>query len=64
MGLWIGWWNDATFVVRKLSKRFCKPSDMKFAYPTFKIKNLFNVKDPFPDRLSARIGVQIFLCEL
>ena len=48
-------------VVRKLIKRFCKPTDIKFAYPTFKIENLFNVKDPFPDRLSARI-VSKFSC--
>ena len=37
--------------VRKLTNRFCKPIDFKFFYSTFKIKNLFNGKDPLPDRL-------------
>ena len=37
--------------VRKLTNRFCKPIDFKFFYSTFRIKNLFNGKDPLPDRL-------------
>ena len=47
--------------VRKLINRFCKPIDIKFVYSTFKIKNLFNVKDSLPDRLRARI-VYKFSC--
>jgi len=34
--------------VRKLINRFCKPFDIEFVYSTFKIKTLFNVKDPLP----------------
>ena len=34
--------------VHKLINRFCKPIDIKFVYSIFKIKNLFNVKDPLP----------------
>ena len=41
----------AQWRVRKLTNRFCKPIDFKFFYSTFKIKNLFNGKDPLPDRL-------------
>ena len=50
--------------VRKLINRFCKPitsPDIKFVYSTFKIKNLFNVKDPLPDRTRTRI-VYKFSC--
>jgi len=35
--------------------------DIKFVYSTFKIKNMFNVKDPLPDRLRMRI-VYKFSC--
>ena len=45
----------------KLINRFCKPFNIKFFYSTFKIKNLFNVKDPLPDRLRTRI-VYKFSC--
>ena len=48
-------------MVRKLINRFCKTIDIKFVYSTFKIKNLFNVKDPLPDRLLTRI-VYKFSC--
>ena len=47
--------------VRKLINRFCKPFEIKFVYSTLKIKNLFNVKDPLPDRLRTRI-VYKFSC--
>ena len=39
----------------KLINQFCKPIDIKVVYSTFKIKNLFNVKDPLSDRLHSRI---------
>ena len=45
----------------KLINRFCKPIDIKFVYSTFKIKNLFNVKDPLSDRLLTHI-VYKFSC--
>ena len=35
--------------VRTLVNRFCKPVDIKLVFSTFKIKNLFNVKDSLPD---------------
>ena len=41
--------------VYKLINRFCKPIDIKLVYSTFKIKNLFNMKDPLPDRPRTRI---------
>ena len=31
--------------VRKLVNQFCKPVDIKLVFPSFKIKNLFNVKN-------------------
>ena len=40
---------------------FCKLIEIKFVCSTFKIKNFFNVKDPFPDRLRVRIMYQ-FSC--
>ena len=43
--------------VRTLVNRFCKPVDIKLVFSTFKIKNLFNVKDPLPDRLRTRVVV-------
>ena len=47
--------------VCKLINRFCKPIDIKFVHSTFKIKNLFNVKDPLPDSLCTCI-VYKFSC--
>ena len=47
--------------VRTLVNRFCKPVDIKLVFSTFKIKNLFNVKDPLPDRLRTRV-VYKFSC--
>ena len=44
-----------------LVSRFCKPVDIKLVFSTFKIKNLFNVKDPLPDRLRTRV-VYKFSC--
>ena len=37
--------------MRKLINQVCKPIDIKLVYSTFKIKTLFNRKDPLPDRL-------------
>jgi len=48
--------------VRKLINRVCKPIDIKFVYSTFKIKNLFNGKDPLPDRLHMRIKFSCASC--
>ena len=45
---------------RKIINRFCKLTEIKFVCSTFKIKNVFNVKDPFPDRLRVRIVYQFF----
>ena len=47
--------------VRTLVNRFCKPVDIKLVFSTFKIKNLFNVKDSLPDRLRTRV-VYKFSC--
>ena len=46
---------------RKLINRFSKLIEIKFVCSTFKIKNFFSVKDPFPDRLRVRIVYQ-FSC--
>ena len=43
---------------RKLINRFCKLIEIKFVYSTFKIKNFFNVKDRFRDKLRVRIVYQ------
>ena len=47
--------------VRKLVNRFCKSIDIKLVFSAFKIKDLFNAKDPLPDRLHTRI-VHKFSC--
>ena len=47
--------------MRTLVNRFCKPVDIKLVFSTLKIKNLFNVKDPLPDRLRTRV-VYKFSC--
>ena len=47
--------------VSTLVNRFCKPVDIKLVFSTFKIKNLFNVKDSLPDRLRTRV-VYKFSC--
>ena len=41
--------------IRKLANRFCKPIDVKLVFTTFKIKNLFNLKDVFPEGLRTRV---------
>ena len=51
----------AQHMVRTLVNQFCKPVDIKLVFSTFKIKNLFNVKDPLPDRLRTRV-VYKFSC--
>ena len=43
---------------RKFINRFCKLIEIKFVYSTFKIKNFFNVKDRFRDKLRVRIVYQ------
>ena len=47
--------------MRKLVNRFCKPIEIKLVFSTFKIKNLFNVKDPLPGGLRTRV-VYKFSC--
>ena len=53
--------NVAQHGVRKLVNRFCKPIDIKLVFSTFKIKNLFSVKDSVPDSLRTRV-VYNFSC--
>ena len=59
---YIGRFSDiAQHRVRTLINRFCKPVDIKLVFSTFKIKNLFNVKESLPDRLRTRV-VYKFSC--
>ena len=47
--------------VRKLANQLCKPIDIRLVFTTFKIKNLFNVKDVVPEGLRTRV-VYKFSC--
>ena len=47
--------------IRKLANQLCKPIDIRLVFTTFKIKNLFNVKDAAPEGLRIRV-VYKFSC--
>ena len=47
--------------VRKLANRLCKPIDLRLVFTTFKVRNLFNVKDAVPEGLRTRV-VYKFSC--
>lgn len=52
---YIGRFSDITQNrVRKLINRLCKPIDIKLLFSTLKIKHLFNVQDPLPERICLR----------
>ena len=36
-------------------KRYCNDLDIKLVFSSFKIGNLFGVKDPVPDGLRSRV---------
>ena len=41
--------------IRKLANQLCKPIDIRLVFTTFKIKNLFNVKDAVPEGFRTRV---------
>ena len=41
--------------IRHFIKRYCNELDIKLFFSSFKIANLFGVKDPVPDGLSSRV---------
>ena len=47
--------------IRKLANQLFKPIDIRLAFTTFKIKNLFNVKDAVPEGLRTKV-VYKFSC--
>ena len=47
--------------IRKLANRLCKPIDIRLVFTTFKVGNLFNVKDAVPGGLRTRV-VYKFSC--
>ena len=47
--------------IRKLANRLCKPIDLRLVLTTFKVRNLFNVKDAVPEGLRTRV-VYKFSC--
>ena len=47
--------------IRKLANRLCKPIDLRLVFTTFKVRNLFNVKDAVPEGLRTRV-VYKFSC--
>ena len=51
----------AQWSIRKLANRLCKPIDLRLVFTTFKVRNLFNVKDAVPEGLRTRV-VYKFSC--
>ena len=47
--------------LRKLVNQFCFDLDIKLAFSSFKIRNMFSVKDPVPSHLRSRVVYQ-FTC--
>ena len=47
--------------IRNFIKRYCNDLDIKLVFSSFKIGNLFGVKDPVPDGLRSRV-VYKFVC--
>ena len=47
--------------IRHFIKRYCNDLDIKLVFSSFKIGNLFGVKDPIPGRLRSRV-VYKFAC--
>ena len=47
--------------LRKLLKRYCNILDVKLAFSSFKIRNMFSVKDPVPVELCSKV-VYKFTC--
>ena len=47
--------------IRKLANRLCKPIDLRLVFTTFKVRNLFNVKDAVPEGLRTRVVYKL-LC--
>ena len=41
--------------LRKLLKRYCNNLDVKLAFSSFKIRNMFSVKDPVPVKLRSNV---------
>ena len=51
----------STRVLIKLLKRYCNNLDVKLAFSSFKIRNMFSVKDPVPVELRSNV-VYNFTC--
>lgn len=47
--------------IRRLVSRFCNDLDIKLVFTTFKLRNLFSVKDSVPRELRSRV-VYKFIC--
>ena len=45
--------------VRHLIKRYCNNLDMKLVFSSYKIGNLFGVKDPIPGGLRSRVEYRV-----
>ena len=50
--------------VRHLIKRYCNDLDIKLVFSSFKIGQLFSVKDPIPGGLRSRVVLQVCMCGL
>ena len=48
----------------KLLKRSFNNLDVKPAFSSFKIRNMFSVKDPVPVELRSNVFLQVYLCKL
>ena len=48
--------------LRKLVKQFCFDLDLELAFSSFKLRNMFSVKDPVPFHVRSRIS--IYLCSM
>ena len=50
--------------VRLFAKRYCNNIDIKLVFSSFKIGNMFSVKDPVPSGLRAGVVYRFFVCGL
>ena len=47
---------------RRLVKRYCNDLDIKLVFTTFKLRNLFSVKDSVPRELRSRVKFTFACC--
>ena len=50
--------------IRRLVNRYCNDLDIKLVFTTFKLRNLFSVKDFVPRELRSRVVYKFTLCLL